>query len=262
MKINNKITNQIICHETKALTEFYKNKQCNLGVVATCKKCTLLRIGTYREAHLEEVKARSHARYEAHRDEVIAHARAYQDTHSEKVAAIKKIYREANFEKLKALRKQKRESNAEKIRNYAKNYRRCHSEEIKTRSRRWIKANPEKAKAHQKAWCESHPERLKMKQIRFYCSIFIKPLILKRDNYRCRLCGNTQAQELHHIFPVKVSPERVLDPKNLVILCKQCHLYVAHPGGNLKGVNPIIQTELSAIALILEVAHPTKSPLS
>ena len=50
--------------------------------------------------------------------------------------------------------------------------------------------------------------------------------ILKRDNYRCQICGRTQADgiKLHvdHIIPIAKGGKTV--PENLQTLCQDCNL--------------------------------------
>ena len=51
--------------------------------------------------------------------------------------------------------------------------------------------------------------------------------IKKRDGYLCRECRrygrNTQAQLVHHIYPVEDYPELALNNDNLISLCVKCH---------------------------------------
>lgn len=55
--------------------------------------------------------------------------------------------------------------------------------------------------------------------------------IRKRDEYKCRRCGRTQAEngqklDVDHIVPWRLFPGRpdlANDPKNLVSLCRKCH---------------------------------------
>jgi len=70
----------------------------------------------------------------------------------------------------------------------------------------------------------------------------IKNAILKRDNGRCVVCGETKNLQLAHILPFAAtfikeisktkypSPEQISDlirqlnaPENLILLCKKCH---------------------------------------
>src|SRR5690625_5019197 len=54
-----------------------------------------------------------------------------------------------------------------------------------------------------------------------------RKVILRRDDYRCRQCsryGNTtQANTVHHIYPLEDYPEYKLTNKNLISLCNGCH---------------------------------------
>jgi 5-methylcytosine-specific restriction enzyme A len=49
-------------------------------------------------------------------------------------------------------------------------------------------------------------------------------LVLKRDNYECKLCHNVPAKYVHHINDPFYYPEICLDLENLLTLCKDCHL--------------------------------------
>jgi hypothetical protein len=44
---------------------------------------------------------------------------------------------------------------------------------------------------------------------------------LKRDNYECKICGNKNKLNVHHIIPLQASRDNSL--KNLVTLCRSCH---------------------------------------
>jgi 5-methylcytosine-specific restriction endonuclease McrA len=60
--------------------------------------------------------------------------------------------------------------------------------------------------------------------------------VLKRDNYRCILCGATRNLEVHHIVPRAEGGSN--DLANLVTLCTACH-DTTHdrPQGPLKDVD-------------------------
>jgi len=51
--------------------------------------------------------------------------------------------------------------------------------------------------------------------------------ILRRDNYLCQECKRygktTQANTVHHIYPLEDYPEYRLTTDNLVSLCTRCH---------------------------------------
>lgn len=61
-----------------------------------------------------------------------------------------------------------------------------------------------------------------------------------KDNPNCAACGAKDKLEVHHIEPVHTSPEKELDPSNLVTLCDTpCHLTFGHLM-NYKSWNPNI----------------------
>ncbi|MBR3743160.1 MAG: HNH endonuclease [Clostridia bacterium] len=65
-----------------------------------------------------------------------------------------------------------------------------------------------------------------MRQQRALMSDSLRYDILKRDGYRCRICGATQADgvKLHvdHIIPVSKGGRT--EPSNLQTLCERCNL--------------------------------------
>lgn len=54
--------------------------------------------------------------------------------------------------------------------------------------------------------------------------------------HECAWCGKKMSLQRHHIIPWSAAPESEHDPQNLVVLCKDDHLHVAH-GGNYKRFN-------------------------
>lgn len=50
--------------------------------------------------------------------------------------------------------------------------------------------------------------------------------VIKRDNYRCKLCGSTQNLQLHHIDGR--GKDLTNDINNCIMLCRRCHLDVVH----------------------------------
>jgi len=69
--------------------------------------------------------------------------------------------------------------------------------------------------------------------------------ILKRDSYTCQTCGSvfdpkqdrTGKLHIHHKEPRKQSPDRVLDPTNVIVLCAKCH-GLAHKKINKQNAAP------------------------
>jgi len=47
--------------------------------------------------------------------------------------------------------------------------------------------------------------------------------VLKRDKYICQCCGSQASRNVHHLNSPMFSPELSLDPKNLIVLCDECH---------------------------------------
>ncbi len=53
----------------------------------------------------------------------------------------------------------------------------------------------------------------------------LRPRIMERDLYRCRLCGSRSRQlDMHHIIPVWARPDLVLNLENIATVCRVCHL--------------------------------------
>ena len=48
-----------------------------------------------------------------------------------------------------------------------------------------------------------------------------------RQHFECQSCKQrglyVPAEEVHHVVPIEVAPERALDPSNLMCLCRSCH---------------------------------------
>ncbi len=52
----------------------------------------------------------------------------------------------------------------------------------------------------------------------------LRKLVLKRDNYTCQICEDTEQQiHCHHIDPVALNPIESVDVDNCITLCKNCH---------------------------------------
>lgn len=50
--------------------------------------------------------------------------------------------------------------------------------------------------------------------------------VLKRDNYRCKICGNTQSLHVHHIIYRSENKKLINEPSNLIVLCAEHHRLV------------------------------------
>lgn len=51
---------------------------------------------------------------------------------------------------------------------------------------------------------------------------------------RCEVCGKPAAAdrvlEIHHIHPREAFPEQAANPDNFILVCRNCHMWVCHPG--------------------------------
>ena len=72
-----------------------------------------------------------------------------------------------------------------------------------------------------------------------------------KQNPKCAVCEGTAKVEVHHLSPFHLSPEKELDPTNLITLCEAkrygltCHLLVGHRG-DYKKVNPYCKVDAAA----------------
>lgn len=48
-------------------------------------------------------------------------------------------------------------------------------------------------------------------------------VVLKRDNWHCRVCGSRESLQVHHIVPFIESKELRTKVTNGITLCKKCH---------------------------------------
>jgi hypothetical protein len=56
----------------------------------------------------------------------------------------------------------------------------------------------------------------------------VRLLALKRDTYKCLLCGSNKRLRAHHMEPWCRSPELRFSLDNLVVLCSACHMRYHH----------------------------------
>ena len=72
----------------------------------------------------------------------------------------------------------------------------------------------------------------KMKRIGINKDSIFGRTILRRDNYKCRLCHSNIDIEIHHITPVVIGGETQED--NLITLCDICHHLIHYCNPNLR----------------------------
>lgn len=51
-----------------------------------------------------------------------------------------------------------------------------------------------------------------------------------KANPTCAVCGSRRTLEAHHVIPFHLAPDLELNPKNLLTLCRRCHLILGHLG--------------------------------
>jgi len=51
----------------------------------------------------------------------------------------------------------------------------------------------------------------------------LRHVILERDGWQCRCCGDRRRLEIDHVQPVRLRPDLAFDPRNLQALCPRCH---------------------------------------
>ena len=201
------------CGEVKATAEFYTthNKY-------WCKLC----VNSYNREHYaknaDKIKAQHLDYYSDKREYIKARQQVYYANHAEEVKA-----REARY----------------KIE---------HADKVKARELKYRRDNPDKVKASQKRKFKKRiandPDFAKSRIARLGI-ITLKPEIMLRDNNACVLCSSSCNLHCHHIVSVMENAQLLLEPSNLVILCKTCH-YKAHNNGRWTTINTELATALQA----------------
>jgi hypothetical protein len=54
--------------------------------------------------------------------------------------------------------------------------------------------------------------------------------IIERDNKKCYICNSKEQLHVHHIESWEAHKDKRYDEKNLITLCRECHLDIAHSG--------------------------------
>ncbi len=92
-------------------------------------------------------------------------------------------------------------------------------------------------------------------------TVRIKKQLLKRDSYKCVLCGCQNSQtnklQLHHIIPVTHNYKLEDDWSNIVTVCTTCHLYNCH-AGCWRSLDEKIAIRLTELASIREAKLETE----
>ena len=70
----------------------------------------------------------------------------------------------------------------------------------------------------------------------------------------CAACGGDDNLQVHHIEPFHLTPEKELDPTNLIVLCEEdtkCHLKIGHLGC-WRNINPNVVEDAADILKSVE----------
>lgn len=244
------------CKINKELIEFNKCIVKKDGLQIYCKSCEAQyyldhkdRIAQYQLNHKskrkqylldhkEKIVQQTAQYYLDHKDEIIQRQIQYRVNHKNKIA-------------------QYRIEHKDKMIQYEIN----HKEELSQYRVQYRLKYKNKIALYLAQYQIDHPEKYMHLPIRQFCSIICKPFILNRDNYLCQLCGNSNNLIVHHIRPVKDDTDAIdiLNPKNLVTLCKTCHLLV-HDGAFIR-INKELAIKLIVLIEAKEALTETALPV-
>jgi len=145
--------------------------------------------------------------------------------------------------------------------NKVKEYQETNKIRLAIIKKHWAENNPDKVKQVMEDYHQRNPDHAWAMGKRAFCSWVIKPLIMMRDKNICQLCNKEKGKIVHHIIPVleDANDERIDDPKNLITLCKECHL-IAH-GGNYRKIDKALQNKFLEMIGIIELQCPTIVPI-
>jgi len=193
------------CGIEKSLTEFCKRTACKSGLKGQCKICDK----EYRDAHKADSRAwrQSHAKDEADR------AKRWQQNHIEELVTYRKEYRHNNKKQITIQKKQYSQTVAGKATN-------------KRGHQRYTQTIAGKA-AHVKG-----SQRRRALEANVFREDFNPIDILKRDDYRCQMCGKKTRPDFkdphHSLYPnvdhiVPLSKGGSHTKQNTQCLCHKCN---------------------------------------
>jgi hypothetical protein len=195
------------CKIEKDETAFNKNKKYKDGLYYICRDCLNKSRREYNQTN---------------KDKINEYRRRYYQNNKDKL----KIYNQTNKDKINEYRRRYYQKHSKEILKYNKKY--CHD---------YAKKNKDHRRNYHNAYAKTHPEKFKNQSQRFKTTFLIKPEIMERDNFHCVCCGGNNKLQAHHILPISYGGE-MENHDNLIILCKNCHLKIAHEGC-YKAVDPV-----------------------
>ncbi len=244
------------CGQVKTLAEFYKDKQCRLGVAAACKDCERDRGRIYREANPEKEKERSRRYRAANPEKKKEDSRHYRQSHRKERREADRRYRQANKKKRAEDNRRWREANKKQIAQRIRRWRSEHPEKVREYARRWVRENPEKKRESDRRYNRENPgkglvnsQRRRARKRNLPATLTLQEWewLLKKAGHCCVYClkheseVGTLAQE--HIIPLSQNGPYTLS--NIVTACKSCNS--AKGAQTPEGAGMPILIEISAL---------------
>ena len=228
------------CKKEKTLSHFHHDKYKKSGLKPSCDSC----------CSDAEVKyfIRTNPNYKKPKEIKKEKLCKYCNT----IKKISEFYpRKSNCKK--CTYKQNKEyldENPDKLKQYRETQNKTRKkEQYKIKHKEYKEKNSERLRvSHMKSQAKyylNHPDKLAETKLGFLASKILGPLVLERDNYKCKLCGS-KAQVFHHIKPKAKFPELVLEIRNLISLCKDCHAK-AHNNSRWATIDEDIAKQLTLI---------------
>lgn len=245
------------CGVEKDIINFSKNKQTRDGIENICKECKKIYKKKWYEENKEYALQYVKKYNEENREKVLSKKKEYRDNHKEDISKKYKIWYKKNTDKRAKYRIEWYSKNRKLSIILTRNWQKRNPERVKLSRIEWLKKNPN----YYSDYVKNNLEKYTNLSLRKFISFVCRKDILKRDNYCCQLCKSKNKLELHHILPVKndIESNYIDDPKNLIILCRECHLKKAHNGYYGRINNDIIE-DLIKIANQNEANIPSNLP--
>ena len=190
----------------------------------TCRKCKLEKA----ELCFSKDKSRFNGLNNICKQCVAEHDKIYCEKNKVKRREQSRKWKAENYDKDRQRKKKWYRDNLEHTLETAKEYRTKNKKKCQKACRTWLKKK-----------CEQDKDYKQIITVKTYVSIVLRPIILKRDNNLCIMClSNSSKLIVHHIFPIKSSPDKAEDINNLITLCPKCHQQ-AHERGHWKTFDPV-----------------------
>jgi hypothetical protein len=106
-----------------------------------------------------------------------------------------------------------------------------------------------------KGWNMKIPYIENYANIKFYGGIYYD--VMKRDSYKCKLCGSTEFLNVHHIIGFRPEFNKSFSINSMVTLCRKCHSK-EHSYPHLIINDSILETigfDFSLYSLICEISN-------